>query len=129
MSQTFPEHELVLKTIAMPKDTNFNGDIFGGWVVSQMDLGGCVAARKLTHHRVVTAAIESLSFIKPVEVGDTLCCYAKLIHQGRTSMKYHLAAFVKRQGFGEREKVTQAEFTFVAINDKGMPTPIQAQKD
>lgn len=128
MNPEFNPEELVLRTIAMPKDTNFNGDIFGGWVVSQMDLGGCVAARKYTDNRVVTAAIESLSFIKPVHVGDTLCCYARLVKQGRTSIQYRLAAFVTRQGFGAHEKVTEALFTFVAIDENGIPTAIENEE-
>ena len=123
MPQEFDPDELVLRTIAMPKDTNFNGDIFGGWLVSQMDLGGCIAARKVTQHRVVTIAIDSLTFIKPVAVGDTICCYAKLVREGRTSLSYQIAAFVLRQGAGQREKVTEAKFTYVALGPDGRPVP------
>ena len=123
MQQEFTIDELVLRTIAMPKDTNFNGDIFGGWLVSQMDLGGCIAARKVTMHRVVTVAIDSLTFIKPVAVGDTICCYAKLIREGRTSLSYQIAAFVLRQGESKREKVTEAKFTYVALGPDARPVP------
>ena len=123
MQQEFNSDELVLRYIAMPKDTNFNGDIFGGWLVSQMDLGGCIAARKITKHRVVTVAIDGLTFIKPVAVGDMICCYAKLIREGRTSLSYQIAAFVLRQGSGEREQVTEAKFTYVALDPDGNPAP------
>jgi acyl-CoA thioesterase YciA len=126
MQPEFSMDELVLRTIAMPKDTNFNGDIFGGWLVSQMDLGGCIAARKITQNRVVTVAIDSLTFIKPVSVGDTICCYAKLVHEGRTSMSYKIAAFVRRQGCGDRDKVTEAKFTYVALDDNYKPTAFRA---
>src|SRR5438046_10505028 len=81
-----PRGERVIQTIAMPKDTNANGDIFGGWVTSQMDLGSGILAAKTAHARVVTVAMEGMSFIEPVRVGDTVSCYARVYKIGRTSM-------------------------------------------
>ena len=82
-----PQGEIVIRAIAMPADTNSNGDIFGGWIVSQMDLGGAVLARSVAQSRVVTVAIEAMSFVAPVNVGDTVTCYARIQDIGRTSMK------------------------------------------
>lgn len=118
------EH-LVIRTIAMPADTNFNGDIFGGWVVSQMDLGGAVAARKDVGGRVVTIAIDQMKFMKPVQSGDTVCIYAEKVHVGRTSIAYKISTYVTRRGIEPREKVTEAVFTYVHIDDNGIPTPFK----
>lgn len=116
--------ELVIKVVAMPADCNMNGDIFGGWVLSQMDLGGGVAARNYAKGRFVTVTIDAMKFIKPVDVGDTLCIYAKHIKTGNTSITFHLSAYVTRQGFGDNEKVTEADFTYVYIGDDGRPKTI-----
>lgn len=117
--------ELVIRTIAMPKDTNFNGDIFGGWLLSQMDLGGAVAARKLCKSRIATIAVDSMRFRYPVQVGDTVCCYAKLERVGTTSMTFKMLAFVNQGGTSEtRRCVTEALFTYVAINEKGETIPV-----
>jgi len=109
----------------MPADTNPNGDIFGGWLISQMDLGGGVAARETAGTRVLTVAIENLRFWHPVKVGDTLCCHAELIKIGNTSMQFDISAWVLPQGTGKRECVTEAIFTYVAIDDDGKPTPVK----
>ena len=82
-----PRGEIVIRTLAMPADSNANGDIFGGWIMSQMDLGGAVLARALAVSRVVTVAVEAMSFVAPVYVGDTVTCYAELQSVGRTSMR------------------------------------------
>ena len=116
--------ELVLRTIAMPKDTNFNNDIFGGWLLSQMDLGGCIAARKLSKSRVTTVAIEGMVFESAVHVGDTVCCYAKHIKTGKTSMQFKIIVNVTREGIYEIKEVTRANFTYVAIDDYGEPIPV-----
>ena len=115
---------LVIRVVAMPADTNMNGDIFGGWVLSQMDLGGGVAARKYASGKFVTAGIKEMAFIKPVAVGDTLCIYAKHIKTGKTSITFHLTAFVTRGGVGPHEKVTEADFTYVHIGENGKPTGV-----
>jgi acyl-CoA thioesterase YciA len=121
-----PEGELVIRTIAMPKDTNFNGDIFGGWLVSEMDLGGAVAARKVAKSRIATVAIDSLKFRRPVQVGDTVCCYAKLERVGTTSMTFKVMAWVSSGGLTEESYcVTEALFTYVAINDQGQKIPVK----
>jgi acyl-CoA thioesterase YciA len=116
--------DLVLRTIAMPKDTNFNGDIFGGWLLSQMDLGGCVAARKLSKSRVTTVAIDKMVFKNSVHVGDTICCYARHIKTGRTSMQFEITVIITREGFYEKKEVTHAIFTYVAIDDYGESIPV-----
>ena len=114
-----PVGELVLRTLAMPADTNPDGDIFGGWLLSQMDIAGGIAARQATNGRVATVAIDAMVFHKPVSVGDVMCCYADLKHVGNSSITYHIQAWVLRGGEGEaanlRELVTEGKFTFVAI--------------
>ncbi len=120
-----PEGELVIRTVAMPKDTNFNGDIFGGWLISQMDLGGAVSARKLSKSRIVTVAIDALRFRNPVKVGDTLCCYAKLERIGQTSMTFKIVAWVNEGGVSEvRHCVTEALFSYVAFDLAGKKIPV-----
>lgn len=123
-----PEGELVILTIAMPKDTNFNGDIFGGWLVSEMDLGGAVAARQESKSRIATVGIDNLKFRHPVQVGDTVSCYAKLQKVGTTSMTFQVMAWVSAGGVGddnERYCVAQGIFTYVAIDDHGQKIPVK----
>src|ERR1700760_93346 len=100
-----PKGELVTQTIAMPRDTNRNGDIFGGWLVSQMDLGGAILASKIAKARVVTVAMEGMSFLQPVRVGDTVACYARVEKIGTTSMTIPVEAWVRRYRSGEIVKV------------------------
>jgi len=120
-----PKGELVIQTLAMPKDTNRDGDIFGGWLVSQMDLGSAIMAGKIAKSRVVTVAIEGMSFINPVRVGDTVACYAWLEKIGRTSMKIGVDVWVTRYKTGESLKVTSGVFTYVALGPDGKPTPVE----
>lgn len=124
-----PEGDLVIRTVAMPNDTNFNGDIFGGWLLSEMDLGGAIAARKVSKSRVTTIAIDKMVFKRPVHVGDTLCCYAKLLRVGRTSMTFAISAWILPDGFGEREQVTEAIFTYVAIDEVERPIPVEREEN
>ncbi len=119
-----PRGELTVRTIAMPADTNANGDIFGGWVLSQMDQAGGIAGVERAQGRVVTIAVEAMTFIRPVRVGDVLCVYTQVESVGRTSMKIHIEAWARRFQTREREKVTDATFTFVAIDDQGRPRPV-----
>lgn len=119
-----PSGDLTVRTIAMPADTNANGDIFGGWVLSQMDQAGGIAGVERAQGRVVTVAVEAMTFIRPVRVGDVLCVYTRVDKVGRTSMKIHLEAWARRFQTQFREKVTEATFTFVAIDDEGRPRPI-----
>ncbi|MFN3889192.1 MAG: acyl-CoA thioesterase [Beijerinckiaceae bacterium] len=119
-----PRGELTVRTVAMPADTNANGDIFGGWVLSQMDQAGGIAGVERAQGRVVTIAVEAMTFIRPVKVGDVLCVYTEVESVGRTSMKIHIEAWARRFRTHHREKVTDATFTFVAIDDEGRPRPV-----
>lgn len=120
-----PKGELALRTLAMPANTNPAGDIFGGWVMSLMDLAAGLAAREHAKGRVVTAAVSHLSFLAPVKVGDAVSCYASLVRSGRTSMVFEIEAWRLAQGQkGERQKVTEAEFTMVAVDEEGRPRPL-----
>jgi acyl-CoA thioesterase YciA len=120
-----PKGELVIRTIAMPADTNPNGDIFGGWIMSQMDLGSGILAAKTAQTRVVTVAMEGMSFLQPVRVGDTVACYAWVEKIGRSSMIIPVEVWVQRYMQGEELRVTQAVFTYVAVDSKGKPIPVQ----
>ena len=124
--QDAPRGELMVRTIAMPADTNANGDIFGGWVLSQMDQAGGIAGVERAQGRVVTIALEAMTFIKPVKVGDVLCVYTEIEKVGRTSMRVHVEAWARRFRTNDRVKVTDATFTFVAIDDAGKPRPVPA---
>jgi acyl-CoA thioesterase YciA len=119
-----PRGRLTTRTLAMPADANPHGDIFGGWVLSQMDLAGGISAGQRAEGRVVTVAVEAMTFIRPVNVGDVLCVYAELHREGRTSMAIHLEAWALRNRIGKRVKVTDGLFTFVAIDDHGKPRPL-----
>jgi len=123
-----PKGELVIQTIAMPKDTNRDGDIFGGWLISQMDLGSAILASKVAKARVVTVAIEGMSFLHPVRVGDTVACYAWVEKIGRTSMKIPVDVWVTRYMTGEQLRVTHGVFTYVAVDDAGKPIPVNARR-
>ena len=123
-TQEQPQGELTVRLIAMPADTNANGDIFGGWVLSQMDQAGGIAAVERAQGRVVTIAVEAMTFIRPVKVGDVLCVYTSIDKVGRSSMKIHIEAWARRFRGHAREKVTVATFTFVAIDDSGRPRPV-----
>ncbi len=119
-----PSGELVIRTIAMPMHTNSNGDIFGGWLVSQMDLGGAILARNITHSRITTAAIDGMSFLNPVYVGDVVSCHAMLLKVGRTSMHIAVEVWAHRARGGEHVRVTHGTFIYVAIDDDGRPQPV-----
>lgn len=116
-----PRGELSIQTAAMPADTNANGDIFGGWLLAQMDIAGGIAGRNYSRGRAVTIAIESMTFRKPVKVGDVVSCYTDLIKVGSTSMTYRIEVWALRSATFEREKVTEGVFTYVAIGDDGTP--------
>ncbi|MCJ7873080.1 acyl-CoA thioesterase [Marinovum sp. 2_MG-2023] len=116
-----PKGELMLRTLAMPADTNVSGDIFGGWVLSQMDMAAGIIAGDKAQGRVATIAVDAMKFIRPVKVGDVLCVYCRIVRVGRTSMAIEVECWVRRERLVEREKVTEAVFTFVAIDDVGKP--------
>ena len=122
-----PHGELVIRTIAMPADTNANGDIFGGWLLSQMDLGGAIYARNLSRSRVTTVAIDAMTFITPVYVGDIVSCHATLVKIGRTSITVHVEVWAQRNPADPQTvKVTEANATYVAIDMQGRPRTVQA---
>ena len=121
-----PRGELTLRTLAMPADANPAGDIFGGWVMSQMDIGSALCAVDRAQSRVVTAAVDGMSFIAPVYIGDVLCVYAEVVKTGRTSLHVHVEAWVLRNRQGERVQVTQGIFIFVALDDEGKPRELPA---
>ncbi len=130
LSKDKPEGELVMRTLAMPCDTNANGDIFGGWVLSQMDLGGGVLAK--THSpqgRAVTVAIEGMSFLNPVNVGGVVSTYAKVIHFGNTSMKIAIESWVYNYYLHESKIVTRGVFTYVSLDSDRKPTKIIMPKN
>jgi acyl-CoA thioesterase YciA len=120
-----PQGDLCIRTLAMPADTNANGDIFGGWLLSQMDVGGGVFASKLAKSRTVTVAIEAMNFRKAVYVGDLVSVHANVVRVGRTSMTVHLEAWVLRRRAQQSILVTDGNFTYVSIDDQGQPQPIQ----
>lgn len=120
-----PTGEVVIRTIAMPADANANGDIFGGWLMSQMDLGGAILARGTAHGRVTTVAIDGMVFLRPVNIGDIVTCYAQLLGIGRTSMKIRVEAWVQRFADAAHLHVTEGTFTYVAIDERGKPQPVK----
>ena len=122
---TEPHGELSIRTLAMPADTNQNGDIFGGWLLSQMDLAGSVFAYKTTLARNVTVAIEAMTFRKPVFVGDLVSVYGSTVRVGRTSITVPIEAWVQRRNETGIILVTDGNFTYVAVDDNGHPQPIE----
>ena len=124
-TDTGPKGDLCIRTLAMPADTNQNGDIFGGWLLSQMDVGGGVFAAKVARSRTVTVAIEAMNFRKAVYVGDLVSVHANLVRVGRTSMTVHLEAWVLRRKESQPILVTDGNFTYVSIDDNGRPQVIR----
>lgn len=119
-----PRGDLTLQTLAMPKDTNANGDIFGGWLLSQMDLGGSIFAHRIAKGRSATVAISEMTFIRSVPVGAIVSCYCDLIKIGRTSMTINVEVWINIESTNKPVKVTEGEFVFVAIDDEGKTRPI-----
>ncbi len=114
----------MIRTIAMPADANANGDIFGGWLMSQMDLAGGNMAIRVAHGRCVTVSVDAMSFISPVKIGDEVSVYCSLVSTGRTSLKISVEAWRRARITEEELRVTKAIFTFVAIDDEGHPRPV-----
>lgn len=120
-----PKGELSLRSLAMPADTNPAGDIFGGWLLSQMDIAGGLMSRQYSRGRTVTIAINGMTFHKPVFVGDVVCCYCAIERVGRTSLDVRVQAWVVREAHaGERVKVTEGIFTYVAVDDDRTPRTV-----
>lgn len=124
MTEPKPRGALTVRVIAMPADTNANGDIFGGWVLSRMDQAGGIAAVERAKGRAVTIAIQAMTFHRPVRVGDVLEVYTEVTKVGRTSMTIEIEAIAVRFKTHHREKVTDGIFTFVAIDDDGKPRAV-----
>lgn len=118
-----PDGQLTIRTVARPADTNPEGDIFGGWLVCQMDMAAAVLAQRTCQSRAVTILIDALTFILPVKVGDNVCCYTKLIDVGRTSMKIKVQVWTTPRCSGVRQKVTEGIFKFVAVDESNPPKP------
>lgn len=121
-----PDGALAIRVVAMPADTNPNGDIFGGWLLSQMDLAGAVVAVARARGRVATVAVDAMTFHKPVQVGEIVSCYARVLRVGRTSLPTRVEAWVSRREGGAAQLVTEGTFTYVAIDDQGKPRPVPA---
>jgi acyl-CoA thioesterase YciA len=125
VTEAEPQGQLCTRTVAMPADTNGNGDIFGGWLLGQMDLAGSVFAGKVSKSRTVTVAIEAMNFRKPVYIGDLVSVHGSLVRVGRTSMTVHLEAWVTRRKETQAILVTDGNFTYVSIDDQGKPQEVK----
>ncbi len=122
--QPEPQGTLTIRTLAMPADTNPAGDIFGGWVMSQMDIAGAIAAVETARGRVVTVAVEAMTFISPVKVGDILCVYTSIERVGTTSVTIAIEAWARRNRLDDRVKVTDGRFVYVSLGEDGKKRPI-----
>lgn len=125
-STPVPQGELSLQTMAMPKDTNANGDIFGGWLLSQMDIAGAIAAAEVASGRVATVAINGMVFLTPVHMGAIVTCYADILDIGRSSVRVMVEVWINSQHDGEPIKVTEGEFVYVAIDENGRTRAIRS---
>ncbi len=114
-----PRGKLALQTVAMPKDTNANGDIFGGWLLSQMDIAGLITASEVANGRAATVAINGMAFLTPVHVGAVVSCYCDVLEIGRSSVRILVEVWINSKQDGEPLKVTEGEFVFVAIDENG----------
>ena len=127
-AQREPDGDLLLRTVAMPADTNANGDIFGGWIMSQMDIGGGILAKEISKGRVVTVNVDGITFHKPVNVGHVVCCYGKCTKIGNSSLTIKLEVWVKPvldKLADDRYRVTEAVFTCVAVDQQGKSRKIE----
>ncbi|QCI23813.1 acyl-CoA thioester hydrolase YciA [Buchnera aphidicola (Macrosiphoniella sanborni)] len=119
-----PQGIIVLKTLSMPSNTNSNGDIFGGWIMSQMDIGGAILAKEISGGKVVTVRVNNLNFLKSISVGDIVTCYGRCIEIGKSSIKINIAIWIKKihsKPLGQYYCAAEAEFIYVAIDDTGKP--------
>ena len=124
-----PTGTLALQTLAMPADTNSSGDIFGGWLMSQMDLAGAILAQDYAEGRVVTVAVGGMTFLRPVPVGATVSCYAQALETGRSSIRTLVEVWIRSPSSKEVVKVTEGEFVYVAIDDNGRTRPLKKHID
>ena len=124
-----PQGEMVLRTLAMPADTNANGDIFGGWLMSQMDMGGAILAKEIAEGRVVTVRVDGMSFMKPVAVGAVVSCHASCLRTGNSSMTINVEVWIKKvssEPIGQTYCATEAVFIYVAVDNEGNSRPLPA---
>jgi acyl-CoA thioesterase YciA len=122
MSELPDERDLAIRVMATPADTNPSGDIFGGWLMSQVDIAGSLIARRRAQGRIVTVAVDSFQFRNPVFVGDVISCYASITRIGKTSLTINVRAFAERQGKSHHTHlVTEADLTYVAVDDQRRP--------
>ena len=119
-----PQDEPALRTLAMPADANPNGDIFGGWVLAQMDLAGGVVAARRAGGRMVTVAVEAMRFHAPIAIGDLVTCYARVTKTGRTSITVAIETWARRRRGPKEVRVTEGTFIYVAIDEEGHPRPL-----
>ena len=125
MAEPPEDSELAIRVMAMPADTNASGDIFGGWLMSQVDIAGSIIARRRANGRIVTVAVDSFQFHQPVFVGDLISCYARITRVGRTSLTVNVKAYAERQGTAhESIQVTEADLTYVAVDAQRRPRPL-----
>ncbi len=125
-----PKGEMVLRTLAMPADTNANGDIFGGWLMSQMDIGGAIMAKEIAQGRVVTVRVDGIDLFTPGRRWRVVCCYARCVKRGNTSVTINIEVWVKKvssEPIGQRYKATEALFIYVAVDNQGKPRPLPAE--
>lgn len=123
-----PQGELAIRTLAMPADANPSGDIFGGWVLSQMDIAGGITASRRARGRTATVAVTAMTFHLPVYVGDVLCVYTEIETVGRTSITIAIEAWALRRRQSERIRVTEGRFVYVALGDDGRPRPVPPEE-
>ena len=119
-----PPREPAVRTLAMPGDANPAGDIFGGWVLAQMDIAGGIVAGQRARGRVATVALDGMTFHRPVRVGDVVSCYAEVVRVGRTSLTIQVETYVRRGRTSDEVRVTEGRFTLVALDDAGRPRPV-----
>jgi acyl-CoA thioesterase YciA len=122
-----PEGVLSLQNIAMPADTNWSGDVFGGWIVSQMDLAGAIHVERLSKGRCATIAINEMTFLVPVKVGNVISCYTKILKVGNTSVQVQIEVWNSHDNSREPIRITQGVFTFVAVDVNGNKRQIAEQ--
>ena len=119
-----PQGELAILTLAMPADTNPAGDVFGGWLMAQMDLAAGMIGMLRAQGRVATVAVDGMSFLRPVLVGDAVGCYGEVVYVGRTSLRIRIETWARRGRVGDQVKVTEGTFTMVALDAEGRPRPV-----
>ena len=127
MAEAPPDHEPAIRVTAMPADANAYGDIFGGWLMSLMDSAAGLVAARHSHGRAVTIAMDGMQFLAPVHIGDEVSVYAELVKVGRTSMTINVQSWARDRHRDDRRKVTEARFTFVAIDQDRKPRPVIAE--